>query len=325
MTDVARAAGVSTALVSIVFRDSPGASDATRARVREIADELGYVRDRRASSLRQSHSRLLGVVFELQQPFHGDLVEHVYSAAARRGYEVALSAVAPSRGETAAIDSLRHDRCEATILLGSRLPEDELAALARTVPTVVVARRVDTPDTVTVRSDDVAGITLAVRHLEELGHRRIAFVDGDGAPGSEDRSAGFLDALSHIDDSRAEVVRGGLTEDDGARAVEGLLDTEHPPTAVIAFNDRCATGVLAALVARGLAVPRDMSVIGYDDSRVAGLDHVALTTVSQDAESLADAAVDAALTLTVDDSAPSIVLTPSLVSRSTTGAPRATS
>lgn len=105
MTDVARAAGVSTALVSIVFRDSPGASDATRARVREIADELGYVRDRRASSLRQSHSRLLGVVFELQQPFHGDLVEHVYSAAARRGYEVALSAVAPSRGETAAIDS----------------------------------------------------------------------------------------------------------------------------------------------------------------------------------------------------------------------------
>ena len=82
MADVAKAAGISTALVSIVMRGVPGASDATRARVMRIADELGYVPDERARKLRQSRSRVLGVAFELQQPFHGDLVERLYAAAA---------------------------------------------------------------------------------------------------------------------------------------------------------------------------------------------------------------------------------------------------
>ena len=99
MADVARAAGISTALVSIVMRGVPGASDATRARVVRIADELGYVPDERARKLRQSRSRVLGVAFELQQPFHGDLVERLYAAAALHGYDIALSAVAPSRDE----------------------------------------------------------------------------------------------------------------------------------------------------------------------------------------------------------------------------------
>src|SRR5690606_32444796 len=162
MADVAAAAGVSVALVSIIMRDAPGASDETRARVRQVADELGYVPDRRAQKLRQSRSRLIGVAFELQQPFHGDLVEQLYPAAAARGYDLALSCVAPSRDEQAAIGDLIRERCEAAVLLGSRMSTSDLAALAARVPTQVVARSSGTALVGSSRTDDTGGSGAAV-------------------------------------------------------------------------------------------------------------------------------------------------------------------
>jgi DNA-binding LacI/PurR family transcriptional regulator len=322
MADVAKAAGISTALVSIVMRGVPGASDATRARVMRIADELGYVPDERARKLRQSRSRVFGVAFELQQPFHGDLVERLYAAAAARGYDIALSAVAPTRDEPTAVEALLRERCEAVMLLGSRFADEGLEALAARVPTLVVARHTTAAGVGVVRGDDQIGIGLAVDHLVELGHRRIAHVDGADAPGSVDRRAGFQAAMArHGLGARADVRTGGLTEDAGARAMSALLARSTPPTAVIAFNDRCATGVVDTLVHRGLRVPDDLSVVGYDDSRLAEAPHVQMTTVSQDATALAAAAVDQALELASGGAPSETVLTPRLVVRATT-APR---
>ncbi len=322
MADVARAAGISTALVSIVMRGVPGASEATRARVLRIADELGYVPDQRARKLRQARSRLLGVTFELQQPFHGDLVEQIYPAAAEHGYDVTLSAVAPSRDEWTAVTALLRERCEATILIGSRLDAGELTRLHARVPALLVATRAAAPGIGIVRSDDLTGIALAVDHLVELGHRRIAHIDGAGAPGSDDRQHGFTAAMTRLGlGSSAEVLSGGLTEEAGARAMRELLSRPRPPTAVVAFNDRCATGVLDALVRHGLRVPDDISVVGYDDSRLAKASHVQMTTVSQDAPQLARAAVDAALRLGAGAEPAEIVLTPRLIARSTSGRP----
>ncbi|MCW2716586.1 LacI family DNA-binding transcriptional regulator [Pseudonocardia sp.] len=318
MADVARAAGISTALVSIVMRGVPGASEATRSRVLRLADEMGYVPDQRARKLRQSSSRLIGVTFELQQPFHGDLVEQLYAAASERGYEISLSAVAPSRADDAAVTTLLRERCEAAILLGSRLDDAALTTLAGRVPTLVVARRTAAAGVGVVRGDDVAGIALAVDHLVELGHRRIAHVDGADAPGSADRRDGFAAAMARHG-LTGEVRTGGLTEEAGARAMGELLDDAGPPSAVVAFNDRCATGVLDTLVHHGRRVPRDVSVVGYDDSRLARAPHVQMTTVSQDAPRLARAAVDAALRLTAGDEPGETVLAPTLVQRSTTG------
>ena len=140
LADVAARAGVSTALVSIVMREVPGASAATRERVLAIADELGYRPDSRARLLRRSRSRLLGVVFGVQHAFHGDLVDGLYAAADRVGYEIALSAVTPSRDEERAVGSLLQDRCEALVLLGPQAPAAYLATLAARLPVVVVAR-----------------------------------------------------------------------------------------------------------------------------------------------------------------------------------------
>ena len=199
LADVAARAGVSTALVSIVMREAPGASAATRERVLAIADELGYRPDSRARLLRRSRSRLLGVVFGVQHAFHGDLVDGLYAAADRVGYELALSAVTPGRDEERAVGSLLQDRCEALVLLGPQAPAAYLAILAARLPVVVVARAVRHRAVDVVRTDDAAGLEQAVDHLVELGHRRIAHVDGGRAPGAAERRRGYTDALHRHD------------------------------------------------------------------------------------------------------------------------------
>ena len=298
LVDVAARAGMSTALVSIVIRGVPGASAESRQRVLQAADELGYRPDTRARLLRSSRSRLLGVVFGVQHPFHGDLVGGLYQAADRVGYELALSAVTPARAEPRAVHGLLQDRCEALILLGPQTPTSDLADLAARLPVVVVARAVRHRAVDVVRTADDEGLHQAVDHLVALGHRRIAHIDGGRAPGAADRRRGYRQAMRrHGLDTQARILPGGLTEDDGAAAARTLLDTPagQRPTAVTVFNDRCATGVLDVLHHAGLAVPADLSVVGYDDSRLARLAHVNLTTVAQDAQQLTTLAVTRAI------------------------------
>ncbi len=318
--DVARAAGVSTALVSIVMRDVPGASEETRHRVRQIADDMGYVPDERARKLRQSSSRLIGVTFELQQPFHGDIVEHLYTAAARHGYDLAISAVAPTRDEDTALRALLRERCEVAMMLGPHSSAEALATMAARVPLLLVARRSEVAGVSSVRTDDVEGIRLAVDHLVSLGHRHLVHVDGGAAPGADDRRKGFvLAAQRHGLAATTRIVPGGTTERDGAAAVTGVLNVAPRPTAVIAFNDRCAAGILDVLVRRRVDVPADVSVIGYDDSRLAIGAHARMSTVSQNAAEMAEGAIDGALDLLAGNAPHDLVLNPRLVARATTG------
>lgn len=322
MGDVAKAAGVSRPLVSIVMRDVPGASPETREKVLRIAREMGYVPDQRARKLRQNSSRLIGIVFELQQPFHGDMVEQIYLSAAAQKYDVALSAIAPTRNEAAAVESLIRERCDALIVLGVKSHSDELRKVTARVPVVSVARRLKAPFLGIVRGDDRAGLRTAVGHLADLGHERIAHIDGADAPGSADRRSSYrktmrrLGLADHID-----VIAGGLTEEDGARGMSELLSRPLPPTAVIAFNDRCATGALNAATRTGLRVPQDLSIMGYDDSRLARIPHVQMTTVSQDAHQLARAAVELAIEQIEGQPPREIVVQPRLVVRETTQPP----
>ena len=324
LADVAARAGVSVPLVSIVMRDAPGASPANRERVRRAAEELGYRPDSRARMLRRTRSRLIGVVFGVQHAFHGDLVSGLYAAADAAGYELALSAVTPARDERRAVTSLLHDRCEALILLGPQLPTSYLGDLAATMPVVVVARAVRHHAVDVVRTDDAAGLGEAVDHLVDLGHRRIAHIDGGRAPGAAERRRGYRAALQrHGLADTAQILPGGLTEDDGATAAEALLDRTIRPTAVTVFNDRCATGVLDVLRREGLNVPNDLSVTGYDDSRLARLSQIALTTVGQDTQTITTAAITRAINrldhATINDR--ELVIPPSLIVRKTTAPP----
>jgi DNA-binding LacI/PurR family transcriptional regulator len=320
---VAARAGVSTALVSIVMRGAKGAGATTRERVLETAREIGYRPDARARLLRSHRSRLLGVQFGLQHPFHTDLVEGLYSAAEPAGYQIALSAVAPSRSEQHAVETLLADRCEALILLGPQAPAARLAELASQLPVVSVARRLRPPSgqVDVVRTADDEGARQAVDHLVALGHRDIAHIDGGKAPGAADRRRGYRTTMTrHGLADHVRILPGGLTEDDGAAAARTLLTTRTRPTAVLAFNDRCATGALDTFLRSGVHVPGEISVIGFDDSRLARLAHINLTTVGQDIPRLAELAVGRAIARLESEPAPEgeVVIAPHLVIRGTT-------
>jgi DNA-binding LacI/PurR family transcriptional regulator len=323
LTDVAARAGVSKSLVSLVMRDEPGAGADTRRRVLEAASALGYQPDSRARLLRSGRSRLLGVVFGIQHAFHTDLVTELYRAAREIGYELTLSAVTPFRDELEAITGLLQDRCEALIVLGPESPAASLGRLAARLPVVVVARPVRDPAVGVVRSADAAGARLAVDHLAGLGHRRIAHIDGGRAPGAADRRRGYRDGMHrHGLGAFVQIIPGGLTEEDGAAAARTLLGGRRDrPTAVTVFNDRCATGVLDVLSRSGVAVPDDLSVVGYDDSHLARLAHVNLTTVAQDTETMAWLAVTQAVARveTTPIARRDLVVPPHLVVRGTTG------
>jgi DNA-binding LacI/PurR family transcriptional regulator len=327
MADVAEAAGVSRALVSIVFRDQPGASDATRRRVREAADRLGYAPDHRARLLSRARTRLVGVVFGLHHEFHGEVVEALYAAAAPCGYEIALGGTAPGRDESVAVTSLMSYRCDALVLVGSAMTSAALADLAGRVPLVVLARKVAVQAGDVVRTDDVEGGLLATRHLLDLGHRDITYVDGGRASGSRERRLGYRRGLRAADlGLEPRVVTGGLTEVEGARAAGSMLaedrgGTQALPTGVVAFNDRCALGLVTALRGHGVDVPGDLSVVGYDDSRVARLPWADLTTIRQDTSVLAGEAIRLAVDR-IEASTPSrdLVVPPELIVRGTTRA-----
>jgi DNA-binding LacI/PurR family transcriptional regulator len=175
-----------------------------------------------------------------------------------------------------------------------------------------------------IRTDEAAGIGQAVDHLVAVGHTRIAHIDGGRAPGAAERRRGYSEALQrHGLADAALILPGGLTEDDGATAARALLDTHARPTAVTVFNDRSATGVLDVLRRAGIDVPGDMSVVGFDDSRLASLSHIALTTVAQDTQQLTSLAI-ARVAARLDGSAISereVVIQPSLITRSTTAPP----
>ena len=172
-----------------------------------------------------------------------------------------------------------------------------------------------------VRTADDDGACQAVDHLVSLGHRDIDHIDGGRAPGAADRRRGFRTAIRRHG-LACQILPGGLTEEDGAAAGHALLDASSRPTAVLAFNDQCAVGLLDVFLRSGIAVPGQVSVIGFDDSHLARLAHINLTTVGQDIPRLADLAVVRALARLDGQNTPGreIVIAPRLVIRGTTAA-----
>lgn len=324
LEDVAARVGLSTASVSLVLRGVPGPSERTRQRVLKAAADLGYQVDRTASTLASRRSRLLGVMVDIHSPFHAELVEHLHTAAEEVGYDLVLSTITRTRDEQTAVETLLAFRSEALILLGPTSPADTLASLDNKAPVVAVGRRIADAALDVVRTADDDGVGQIVDHLVGLGHREIVHVDGGKGVIAADRRRGYRSAMRrHGLGEHVRVLAGDNTEAAGERAVRHLLAGPELPTAVIAFNDQGAIGVLTALARAGVAVPGRVSVAGYDDDTLSRLSCFNLTTVSQNAREQARHAVTAAVErLDQDRGEPrEVVLTPHLVVRGTTGEP----
>lgn len=326
MGDIAAHLGVSRQLVSLVLRDAPGASAQTRERVRQAAAELGYRPHIGAQTLRQSASTHLGVAFTPAHATEPDIVESIYPAAEARGYHVILGAQTPTRTTTQAVEELLGYRCAALIIIGSTLRGSELKNLAKrcTVPFVSVGAGVRNRSYDVVRSAGDVGISLAVHHLVELDHRDVVYVHGQAMPHAQLRLDGYLGAAAELGlHPRVIGMAGDYTEEAGASAARQLLADGPLPTALVAGNDQIAFGLMQVLTRAGICVPEQVSVTGFDDSRVARLSSVDLTTARQDPAEMGGAAVEAALRRVGHAATPTeFVITPTLVARGSTGPPR---
>jgi DNA-binding LacI/PurR family transcriptional regulator len=231
-----------------------------------------------------------------------------------------------TEGEAEAIDTLLQQRTDGVVMAGTVLDARRIAHVAASVPVVVVARNSRSSAHDSITNDDRMGARLAVDHLVSLGHREIAHVDGGAGAGAPQRRSGFLRAMAgHGLQGSASVVRGTFTEEGGREGVRALLRRRRRPTGVFVANDLAAVGALDALDEHGLLVPQDISLVGYDNTALAGLGHIDLTTIDQPRREMGESAVRLLLERRDDGRrlARHLVVPPSLVVRGSTGLPPA--
>jgi DNA-binding LacI/PurR family transcriptional regulator len=325
--DVARRAGVSKSVVSRVMRGEASVSSMSRAAVTAAAEELGYRANAVARSLVQRRTYNVGVVVsDLHNIFFAEVLDGLYAAAADRGYRTLITTGnRDPRAEARALEQLLELRADGVVLAGSRMPDEAIAAAARVIPIAAVGSDLRLSGVDVVVDDDHKGAVLAVEHLIGLGHRDVALIDGGRGAGAAERRAGYRSAMAAAGlGARVRVEPGDFTESGGYEAARRLLNSRRRPTAIFASNDQSAVGALNAVIEAGLNVPEDVSLMGYDNTALAALRHISLTTIHQPRNQIGEMAMRAVVRRIERPglAARRHVLAPKLVVRSTTARPR---
>lgn len=288
-------AGVSVSTVSRVLRGGPDVSDLTRKRVEDVVNSLGYRPSSIARALVSGESKLLALlVSDLRNPFYPQLARAVEREAADAGYAVVICNTDDNDDVAARhVERLVRQGLDGAVYASSCGNEEELIELLGGQHRVVFANRRPVSDSSSyVVSNNQDGAAALTRHLLELGHRNIGFVGGPSfATNAKERLVGFHDALRSFPDATALVSAGPFSKETGLRAVGGWLDAGIPITAVIGVNDTVALGALEAIMERGLTVPADIAVAGFDNVDLASSTVLRLTTVDQDIDLMGATAV----------------------------------
>ena len=327
--DVAAHAGVSTTTVSHVVNGTRRVDAATAARVEAAIDELGYRPNALARSMRRGRTHTVGIVLpDISNPFFGDLArsleDHMYEA----GYSAIIcNSDGDGAKESAYLEVLLSKKVDGLLLVAARQPSEHLRHLIEAgPPTVVVDRELDDLPVSQVLVDNHRGGYLAGRHLLELGHRDIAVIAGPSTMGtSAQRLEGFRHAIDEagVRITPRRISRGDFRAASGRAAMEGWLRRSAPPTAVFAENDLMAVGVLSAAHAADIAVPEDVSVVGFDGIAFGADVTPPLTTVAQSTNDVAATAVELLFERLRDGQAPPrrVELPVALLVRGSSGPP----
>ncbi|UCM91849.1 LacI family DNA-binding transcriptional regulator [Streptomyces marincola] len=299
MSEVAKAAGVSVMTVSNVVNGHRYVSEATRDRVLDAIDRLGYRVNVAARSLRSGSTGVIGLaVPDIEKPYFGQLAALIIDRAGALGYQVVVEQTGATReNELGALAHSRLRRYDGLILSTVRLGDEDADQLRSDLPVVVLGERLTAQGSVDrVAMANVEGAREATHHLIERGCRRVAALGAE--PGSRPgagalRAAGYRQALDEAGlPWRAELqVRCGFSMADGAAAVRVLLASGTPFDGVVCFTDTIAIGALRALADHGLAVPDDVLVAGFDDVEQAAYTVPSLTSVAPGHAEMVDAAL----------------------------------
>jgi len=327
IVDVAKRAGVSKSLVSLVMRDAPNVGGGSREAVLNAARELGYRPNAVARSLVHQRSQVFGCVMsDLHNPFFADVADGIEESAVAGGYRALLSGgYLDAKREATAVDTLLQLQVDGLIIMGPMMDSAAITEAAGRTPVVVVGHRTRGRPIDSVSNDDSAGADAVIDHLVELGHQHIAHIHAGSVGSSRGRRRGYEMAMRRRGlEGRIRTVRGAFTEAGGHAATRTLIASGDLPTAVFIANDFAAMGALDALDAAGVRVPRDISIVGYDDIAGSHSARVALTTVAQPSVEIGRTAVRLLIERLEHGRASSrhVVLPPCLVVRGTTAMPR---
>ena len=330
--DVARVSGVSRMTVSRVINDDPAVRDTTRMTVLAAIRELNYEPNLAARNLVTAGELRIGVIYSNPSAaFMSDFLVGVFEEASSAGARLILA-----RGENGHAPAPRelekllaagvHGVVLAPPLGESMMVRDILRAAG--LPVAVVAAGLPPVDAINVRIDDRQASHAMTRHLLSLGHRRIGFVAGNpDQTASAERLEGCRDAIGEVEGAELVVAQGTFTYGSGLRAAEWLLDSDPPPTAIFASNDDMAAAAVSVAHRRHLDVPRDLTVVGFDDTTVATTLWPPLTTVRQPVRQMAAVALDRLMRALRSaepsaEAAADYVLAHALIERESTAPPR---
>ncbi len=300
--DVARLAGVSTATVSRALNDSGQIAPGTRSTIDAAVAQLGYRPNTIARSLVTKATQTIALLLpDIGNPFYAALVSGIQQQALKSGHTMLLCMTeGNAEQEEQYLSLLRAKQVDGALVDGLVLPPERIARFVEDgFPIVCLDRDVASPSVPLVQVDNRAGAQLAIDHLLSLGHRRIAHVTGAPTRIAEERLAGYGASLAAVGlavDGRL-VARGGFTEEGGYTATKRLLAAGTEPTAVFAANDLSALGTIRAIAEQGGRVPGDVSVVGFDDLRLASFTSPPLTTVRQPALEIGEHAAQILLDL----------------------------
>ncbi len=327
--DVAARAGVSVTTVSHALNATRFVSEAARAKVEEAAHALGYVPSQVARGLKHNTTRTLGMLVpNNSNPYFAEIIRGVEHRCYAAGYSLVLcNSNDDTERQAAHLRVLAERRVDGLVLVASG-EDREIAGACKDLrlPLVLVDREIDRVDADLIEADHVAGAEMATAHLLALGHERVACIGGpaDLRP-SDQREAGWRRALAAagVKPRADEFVRGDFGPQSGAAAMRRLLKSARRPTAVFVCNDLMAIGALAAAHAEGLAVPRQLSVVGFDDIELAAYTMPPLTTVAQPKQAIGTGAADLLLERLADgrSEARRVILQPDLRVRASSAAP----
>lgn len=334
LKDIAQRAGVSVMTVSKVLRNAPDISAATKARVKLIAQQMGYVPDSTAQSLRTRTTRLLGVVIpSITNPIFARVLLALEEQAHEHGFELILAhTLNLEEREHACIQRLLSRRVDGLFIspVYRMRPDAPIynALHVRGVPVVILGHSAPfCRQFANIETDDLQGSYTATQHLLKLGHKSIAFFTGpQPAPWAQERYEGYRRALREADMPVEDrlVFQAGNTIEDGAKAALQFVNESTRATAIQAVNDLVAVGCADTFLNQGIKIPEHLSMVGFGNFLASEFFRVPLTTVRQPKYRLGTAAMDSMLKLLGGVRPPNKRLGAELVTRKSTAAPTTT-